>query len=105
MRTFSLKDDTCFSGIRIHPNDREVDGGGYINLTAPPVPSASRGRLIPAHGFIPVPAVGSAPFPERSRRAGEIAVPCETNLTDGERAAMREMVGKIERANDVNSRR
>ena len=77
MRTFSLKDDTCFSGIRIHPNDREVDGGGYINLTAPPVPSASRGRLIPAHGFVPVPAVGSASCPERSQRAGEIAVPRE----------------------------
>ena len=81
MRTFSLKDDTCFSGIRIHPNDREVDGGGYLE-------QGTR-RLIPAHGFIPVPAVGSAP--------GEIAVPCETNLTDGERAAMREMVRKIER--------
>ena len=82
-RTFSLKDDTCFSGIRASahpelvegPNDRPLilslskDGGGYINLTAPPVPSASRGRLIPAHGFIPVPVVGSAP--------GEIAVPPE----------------------------
>lgn len=89
MRTFSLKDDTCFSGIRIHPNDREVDGGGYIE-------QGTR-RLIPAHGFILVPAVGSAP--------GEVAVPCETNLTDGERAAMREMVGRIERRNDVNSRR
>lgn len=97
MRTFSLKDDTCFSGIRIHPNDREVDGGGYLE-------QGTR-RLIQAHGFIPVPAVGSAPCPERSRRAGEVSVPCETNLTDGERAAMREMVGKIERANDVNSRR
>ena len=77
-RTFSLKDDTCFSGIRINPNDREVDGGGYIDPNAPFVPSASRGRLTPAHGFIPVPAVGSASCPERSRRAGEIAVPPET---------------------------
>ena len=90
-RVFSLKDDTCFSGIRASahpelvegPNDRPLilslskDGGGYINLTAPPVPSASRGRLIPAHGFVPVPAVGSAPCPERSPRAGEIAVPPE----------------------------
>ena len=79
-RVFSLKDDTCFSGIRIHPNDREVDGGGYLE-------QGTR-RLIPAHGFIPVPAVGSDPR--------EIAAPCETNLTDGERAAMREMVRKIE---------
>ena len=76
MRTFSLKDDTCFSGIRIHPNDREIDGGGYIE-------QGTR-RLIPAHGFIPVPVVGSAP--------GEVAVQCETNLTDGEREAMLEMV-------------
>lgn len=30
MRTFSLKDDTCFSGIRSHPSDREVVGGGYL---------------------------------------------------------------------------
>ena len=79
MRTFSLKDDTCFSGIRIHPNDREVDGGGYIE-------QGTR-RLIPAHGFIPVPVVGSDPR--------EIAAPCETNLTDGERAAMREMVSRV----------
>lgn len=85
-RVFSLKDDTCFSGIRASahpelvegPNDREVDGGGYIDPNAPFVPSASRGRLTPAHGFIPVPAVGSASCPERSRRAGEIAVPPET---------------------------
>ena len=27
MRTFKLTDDCTFSGIRIHPNDREVDGG------------------------------------------------------------------------------
>ena len=95
MRTFSLKDDTCFSGIRIHPKDREIDGGGYINLNAPSVPSASRGRLIPAHGFVRVPAVGSAP--------GEVAVPCETNLTDGERAAMREMVWRIEQGPSYRS--
>ena len=83
-RTFSLKDDTCFSGIRASahpelvegPNDRPLilslskDGGGY--LTHP------GGPLTPAHGFIPVPATGSAPCPERSRRAGEIAVPPET---------------------------
>ena len=80
-RTFKLTDDCTFSGIRIHPNDREVDGGGYIE-------QGTR-RLIPAHGFIPVPAVGSDPT--------EVAAPCETNLTDGERATRREMVRKIVR--------
>ena len=68
MRTFSLTDDTCFSGIRIHPNDREVDGGGYLE-------QGTR-RLIPAHGFV----------------RADAAVPCEANLTEGERAALREML-------------
>ena len=58
-RTFKLTDDCTFSGIRIHPNDREVDGGGYLEQ--------GNRRLIPAHGFIPVPAMGSRP--------GEVAVP------------------------------
>lgn len=89
-----MKDDTCFSGIRASahpelvegPNDRPLilslskDGGGYLE-------QGTRG-LIPAHGFIPVPAVGGDPR--------EIAAPCETNLTDGERAAMREMVRRVE---------
>ena len=37
---------------------------------------------------MPVPAMGSL--------QGEIAVPCETNLTEGERAALREMVRRVE---------
>lgn len=82
MRTFSLKDDTTFSGIRIHSSDREVDGGGYLD------PSGTR-RLIPAHGFVYAPVVGSKP--------GEVAVPCEANFTRAEWEAMREMVRKVER--------
>ena len=45
-RRFSLKDDTTFSGIRIHPSDREVDGGGYIMQGPRPWlrPSTRRGQ-------------------------------------------------------------
>ena len=89
MRTFSLKDECTLSGIRIHPSDREVDGGGYVD------PSGSR-RLIPAHGFVCPPVEGSKPCPEHSRRAGEVVVPCEDNFTVAGRAAMREMVRKVE---------
>ena len=88
-RTFKLTDDTTFSGIHIHPSDREVDGGGYIALNAPFGPSGSRGRLIPAHGFVHPPVAGSTP--------GHVAVPCEANLTVAEQAAMREMVRKVEK--------
>ena len=80
-RTYSLKDDTCFSGLRIHPSDREVVGGGYIE--------AGTRRLTPAHGFAHPPVEGSRP--------GEVVVPSETNLTEAELAAMREMVERIER--------
>ena len=80
-RRFSLKDDTTFSGIRIHPSDREVDGGGYVD--------PGRRRLIPAHGFVYAAVAGS--------KEGEVAVPCEANFTVAERAAMREMVERIDR--------
>ena len=33
-RIFSLKDDTCFSGIRANPDDCQR-GGGYLDLTRP----------------------------------------------------------------------
>ena len=78
-RTFKLTDDTTFSGIHIHPSDREVDGGGYIM-------QGSR-RLIPAHGFVHPPVAGSTP--------GHVAVPCEANLTVAEREAMREMLSRV----------
>lgn len=60
-RTFSLKDDPCFSGIRVHPDDRRHDGGGYLDPAG--------GPLIQAHGFVYAPVAGSKPCPEHSRRA------------------------------------
>ena len=78
MRTFSLKDDRTLSGVRLHPSDRRVAGGGYIDPTG--------GPLIRAHGFVHAPVEGSRP--------GEVVVVCEANLTAAEREAMREMVGR-----------
>ena len=81
MRTFSLKDDTTLSGIRTLPDDRRPDGGGYLDPLG--------GPLIPANGFVYAGVAGSKP--------GEVVVTCEANITDGERAAMREMVWRVER--------
>ena len=50
-RRFSLKDDTCFSGIRLDPEDRRLNGGGYLN------PYISD-RLIPAHWAMRLPEPG-----------------------------------------------
>ena len=47
MRTFSLKDDCTLSGVRLLPEDRRVDGGGYF---CPDCPD----RLVPAHGAVEV---------------------------------------------------
>lgn len=48
MRTFSLKDDCTLSGVRLLPDDRRVDGGGYYYPDFP-------GHLVPAHGYVEVP--------------------------------------------------
>ena len=45
MRTFSLKDDCTLSGVRVHPDDRRVVGGGYVD-------PMGGDRLISAHGFV-----------------------------------------------------
>ena len=58
MRTFSLKDDCTLSGRRLHRDERRVEGGGYVDLTAPLVPSGSRHALLPAHGVVLVRAAG-----------------------------------------------
>jgi hypothetical protein len=47
MRTFKLTDDCTLSGLRLLPEDRRVDGGGYFQ------PDCSE-RLVPAHGFVSV---------------------------------------------------
>ena len=72
MRTFSLKDDCTLSGRRLHRDERRVEGGGYVDLTSPLVPSGSRHALLPAHEVLVVPAAGMKP--------GEVEVPCKANL-------------------------
>ena len=48
MRTFKLTDDCTLSGVRLLPEDRRVDGGGYFYPDCPD-------QLVPAHGFVEVP--------------------------------------------------
>lgn len=48
-RTFKLTDDCTLSGVRLRPDDRRVDGGGYFYPDCPD-------RLVPAHGVVEVPA-------------------------------------------------
>ena len=60
MRTFKLTDDCTLSGVRLRPDDRRIDGGGYLSPDCPD-------RLVPAHGFVEVPVEGS--------RKGEKIVP------------------------------
>lgn len=67
MRTFKLTDDCTLSGRRLHRDHRRVEGGGYIDLTAPLVPSGPRHALLPAHGEVVVRAAGM--------RKGETEVP------------------------------
>ena len=72
MRTFSLKDDCTLSGVRLLPEDRRVDGGGYFYPDCPD-------RLVPAHGAMEVPVgdvVGRRlkSCPERRRGRGEMLV-------------------------------
>ena len=64
---FSLKDDRTLSGRRLHRDERRVEGGGYVDLTAPLVPSGSRHVLLPAHGVMLVPVAGM--------KVGEVEVP------------------------------
>ncbi len=47
-RTFKLTDDCTLSGVRLRPDDRRVDGGGYFRPDCPD-------RLVPAHGVVEVP--------------------------------------------------
>ena len=79
MRTFSLKDDCTLSGRRLHRDERRVEGGGYVDLASPPVPSGrsrptgslgevpmecrqrARHALLPAHGVVLVRADGMKP--------------------------------------------
>ena len=58
---FSLKDHRTLSGRRLHRDERRVEGGGYVDLTAPLVPSGSRHALLPAHGVVVVRADGMKP--------------------------------------------
>ncbi len=58
MRTFKLTDDCTLSGKRLHRDERRVEGGGYVDLTTPLVPSGSRHVLLPAHGVVLVRAAG-----------------------------------------------
>ena len=71
MRTFSLKDDCTLSGRRLRRGERRVEGGGYVDLTIPLVPSGSRHVLLPAHGVVVVPVAG--------RKVGEKEVPLDYN--------------------------
>ena len=48
MRTFKLTDHCTLSGIRLLPEDRRVDGGGYYRPDCPD-------RLVPGHWFVNVP--------------------------------------------------
>ena len=52
MRTFKLTDDCTLSGVRLRPEDRRVDGGGYFYPDCPD-------RLVPAHGVVEVPVGGA----------------------------------------------
>ena len=72
MRTFSLKDDCTLSGVRLLPEDRRVDGGGYFRPDCPD-------RLVSAHGAVEVPVgdgVGRRlkSCPERRQGRGERVV-------------------------------
>ena len=79
MRTFKLTDDCTLSGRRLHRDERRVEGGGYVDLTAPLVPSGSRHALLPAHGFVEVPPEGmKKACPERCR-GREKLVPLDYN--------------------------
>ncbi len=49
MRTFKLTDDCTLSGVRLLPEDRRVDGGGYFRPNCPD-------RLVPGHWVVEVPA-------------------------------------------------
>ena len=42
-------------------DERRVEGGGYVDLTTPLVPSGSRHALLPAHGVVVVRAAGMKP--------------------------------------------
>ena len=66
MRTFKLTDDRTLSGRRLCRDERRVEGGGYVDLTAPLVPSGSRHALLPAHGVVVARAEGM--------KAGEVEV-------------------------------
>ncbi len=65
MRTFKLTDDCTLSGIRLLPEDRRVDGGGYYRPDCPD-------RLVPGHWFVDVP-VGEVVG--RKLKPGEKVVP------------------------------
>ena len=54
MRTFKLTDDCTLSGVRVHPDDRTVVGGGYVD-------PMGGNRLLPAHGVVVVRADGMKP--------------------------------------------
>jgi len=61
MRTFKLTDDCTLSGKRLHRDERRVEGGGYVDLNTPLVPTGSRHVLLPAHGVVLVRAAGMKP--------------------------------------------
>ena len=66
MRTFKLTDDCTLSGVRLLPDDRRVDGGGYLD-------PMGGSRLIPAHGVVEVP-VGEV-VGRRLKRGEKVVAP------------------------------
>ena len=74
MRTFKLTDDCTLSGRRLRRDERRVEGGGYVDLASPLVPSGSRQALLPAHGEVVVRAEGM--------KVEEKELPCEANVSD-----------------------
>lgn len=70
MRTFKLTDDCTLSGVRLLPDDRRIDGGGYFYPEFP-------GRLVPAHGVVEVP-VGEV-VGRRLRKGERVVVTVSTS--------------------------
>lgn len=93
-RTFSLKDDTCLSGIRANPDDCQR-GGGYLDPHGPVQrePSIICGSF--AEGELAMMVVGHSTPPHKQGRS---ARGLDINVTRAEREAVAEWVRRSAKA-------
>ena len=92
-RRFSLKDDTCFSGVRANPDDCQR-GGGYLDLpgavqreasiTSGPFAVGELAAMVVVQGAVPL-------------KKGEVRLGLDCHVTRAEREAVAEWVWRTER--------